>query len=64
MRYIAYVVDLFGVAQVSYEFECASDDEAKGRAEEFLETHPAIELWKGAERVARLTREKAEDRDG
>ncbi len=41
MRYIAYVVDLFGVAQVSYEFECASDDEAKRRSEEYLEAQPS-----------------------
>ncbi len=61
MRYIARAVALSGVAQASYEFDCADDNEAKRRAEIYLEAYPAIELWKGAERVARLTRETAEE---
>ncbi len=56
MRYVAHAVGLSGVAQATYELECADDDEAKRRAREFLEAHEAVELWKGVRRVARLTR--------
>ena len=60
MRYVAYAVDLSGVARTAYEVESADDDEARRRAEKFLEAHQAIELWKGVRIVARLTRERVE----
>ena len=58
--YVARAVDLSGVGQATYEFD-ALDDEAKRRAAEFLEAHPTVELWKGVQHIASLTREKAED---
>ncbi len=61
MRYIAYAVDLSGVARTAYELESADDAEAKRRAQNFLEAHPSIELWKGVRLVARLTRDKGEE---
>ncbi len=44
------------MAQTTYELECADDEEAKRRAEEYLEAHEVVELWRGVRRVARLTR--------
>jgi hypothetical protein len=32
MRYRALAVDLHGVSRADYEFECATDEEAKRRA--------------------------------
>jgi len=32
MRYVAYAVDLWGVAHATYEWECGCDDDAKRRA--------------------------------
>jgi hypothetical protein len=63
MHYVVHAVDLSGVAQATYELECADDEEAKGRAAKFLEAHPAVELWKGLRRVARLTRDEAKNRE-
>ena len=56
MRYVAYAVDLAGVAHATYEIECPNDDSAKQRAHKFLEAHPVVEVWQGVRRVARLTR--------
>jgi hypothetical protein len=39
-----------------YEFECATDEEAKRRAASYLQAHPVIEVWQGVRRVVRLTR--------
>jgi len=58
MRYFAYAVDLSGVARAVYEFNSPTDKDAQGRAEKFLEAHPAVELWEGRRRVARLERER------
>jgi hypothetical protein len=63
MRYLVHAVDLSGVAQATYELECADDEEAKGRAAKLLGAHPAVKLWKGLQRVARLTRDEAENRE-
>jgi hypothetical protein len=57
MRYIAYAVDLSGVARAVYEIDCPTDKDAQARAEKFLEAHPAVEVWDGPRRVARLVRE-------
>ena len=43
--YVAFAVDTAGVARATYELECLSDDEAKQRAEAYLEAHEIIELW-------------------
>ena len=59
MRYVAYAVDLWGVVHATYELECVDDNDAKHRAEIFLEAHAAIEVWNGMRRVARLTRAEA-----
>ena len=45
MRYVAYAVDLSGVARAVYEIDCPSDKDAQARAEKFLEAHPAVEVW-------------------
>jgi hypothetical protein len=60
MRYRAHAVDLHGVSHADYEFECATDEEAKHRAASYLHAHPVIEVWQGVRRVVRLTR--ADDR--
>jgi hypothetical protein len=59
MRYKAHAVDVDGVSRAVYEFESANDQEAKYRAEGYLEAHPTIEVWEGVRRVARLTRDEA-----
>jgi len=56
MRYFAYAVDLSGVARAVYEIDSPTDKDAQDRAEKFLEAHPAVELWEGRRRVARLER--------
>ncbi len=40
MRYVAYAVDLSGVAVGIYELEHAGDDGARHRAEKFLDAYP------------------------
>jgi len=57
MRYVAYAVDLSGVARGVHEIDSPTDEDAKKRAEKFLEAHPAVEMWAGPRRVARLVRE-------
>jgi hypothetical protein len=56
MRYVAHAVDQYGVALAVYEFECKTDEEAKDRAEPYLEIHPTIEIWQDVRLVVRLTR--------
>jgi len=58
MRYVAFAVDLFGVARATYEIDCANDADARRRAERFLNAHPVVEVWHGVRHVARLTRER------
>ena len=60
MRYVAYAVDLSGVARAVYEIDSPTDDDAKDRAEKFLEAHPAVEVWAGPRRIARLVRESSD----
>ena len=60
MRYVAYAIDLTGVARAVYEIDCPSDEHAEERAKAFLRAHPAVEVWDGPRRVARLVREGAE----
>lgn len=60
MRYVAYSVDLSGVARALYEIDCPSDKDAQDRAEKYLEAHPVVELWDGPRRVARLVRESSD----
>lgn len=57
MRYVAYAVDLSGVARAVYEIDCQTEEDAQVRAEKLLQAHPAIELWDGPRRVARLVRQ-------
>jgi hypothetical protein len=59
MHHLAYALSLLGVAHATCEMECADDDDARLRAVRFLEAHPIIEIWKGARRVARLTKSEA-----
>ena len=61
MRYVAYAVDLSGVARAAYEIDCRREEDAQARAEKLLQTHPAVELWDGPRRVARLVRERKPD---
>jgi hypothetical protein len=56
MRYYAYAVDLSGVARAVYEIDCSTDKDAQARAEKRLQIHPAVEVWDGPRRVARLVR--------
>ncbi|WP_024516210.1 hypothetical protein [Bradyrhizobium sp. Tv2a-2] len=56
-RYIAYAVDVSGIANATYELQCANDEDAEDRVRELLEAHQTIELWEGVRRVARLTRD-------
>lgn len=39
MRYVAYVVDLAGVARAAYEIDCPTDEDAQTRAKKLLEAH-------------------------
>lgn len=57
MRYVAYAVDLTGVARAVYELDCPTDKDAQTRAEMLLEAHPIVEVWDGPRRVGRLVRE-------
>jgi hypothetical protein len=58
MRYVAYVVDLSGVARAVYQ-DSPTDEGARTRAEKFLDTYPAVEVWDGPRRIARLVRESS-----
>ncbi|WOH60266.1 MULTISPECIES: hypothetical protein [Bradyrhizobium] len=60
MRYVAYVVDLSGVARAAYEIDSPTDQDAKTRAEKFLDAYPAVEVWDGPRKIARLVRESAD----
>jgi hypothetical protein len=40
MRYVAYAVDLSGIARAVYEINCSSDDDAQARAEQGLSRPP------------------------
>ena len=59
MRYIAYAVDLVGIARAVYEIDCQTDKDAEDRAERFLDAHPVVEVWDGPRRVVRLVRESS-----
>ena len=59
MRYIAYAVDLFGIARAVYEIDCQTDKDAEDRAEKFLDPHPVVEVWDGPRRVVRLARDSS-----
>ncbi len=52
---------LTGVARAVYAIDCPTDEDAQARAEKFLEAHPAVELWDGPRRVARLVRGISDD---
>ncbi|PAY03818.1 hypothetical protein CK489_38530 [Bradyrhizobium sp. UFLA03-84] len=54
--YVAFGVDPAGIACATYELRCANDEEAKRRAEDYLDAHEIIELWIDVRRVARLKR--------
>lgn len=40
-----------------YEIDSPTDEAAKERAEKLLDAHPAVEVWDGPRKIARLTRE-------
>lgn len=63
MRYVVHATELSGVALAAYEIEAGCDDDAKRRAEIFLEAHPSIEIWDGVRHVARLIRAEAETKE-
>ncbi|MHC2251724.1 hypothetical protein [Bradyrhizobium embrapense] len=54
--YVAFGVDPAGVARATYELRCSDDEEAKRRAESFLDEHEFVELWIDYKRIARLQR--------
>lgn len=54
--YMAFAVDTSGVARATYELNCLTDEEAKQRAEVYLEVHEVIELWTDHKRIVRLSR--------
>ena len=60
MRYLAFALNLSGVAQAAYLLHCPDDDNAKVRAQRFLQGHPVVEVWNGPVRVARLLRPENE----
>ena len=43
-HYYLFAVDAFGIASATYEFRCRDDDEAKARAQTYLEHHDNVEL--------------------
>ena len=57
MHYLACAISLLGVAHATYEMECT--DDARLWAERLLEGYPILEIWKGARRLARLTKSEA-----
>lgn len=59
MRYVAYAVDLSGVARAAYELDCPTDKDAEDRAAKFLEERPTVEVWDGPRRVVRLVRDSS-----
>jgi hypothetical protein len=56
-RYIAYAVDVFGIANATYELQCIDDEDAENRVRKLLDAHQTIELWEGVRRIARVTRD-------
>ena len=62
MKYRTHAVDA-GVSLADYEFECATDEEAKERAGRYLDVHPVLEIWQGVRPVARLSRSHAGGRE-
>jgi hypothetical protein len=55
--YIAYHVDLSGVALANYRLVASDDETAVQEARRYLENHESVEVWNGSRRVARLTQE-------
>ena len=53
-RYVAYHVDLQGVALASYELKATEDATAVSEARHLLKLHPSLEIWYGARFVARM----------
>ncbi|SED10595.1 hypothetical protein [Bradyrhizobium erythrophlei] len=52
--YVAFAVDALGVARATYEFTSHGDEEAKKRAEAYLDAHEVIELWTDHRLVERM----------
>ena len=55
-KFIAYAVDLSGVALARYDLAAIEKESAEREAEHYLDEYPVIEVW-SHERVARLVRE-------
>jgi hypothetical protein len=56
-KFIAYAVDLSGVALARYDLAATDGEAAEREAEQYLEDHPTIEIWShDHRRVARLVR--------
>jgi hypothetical protein len=53
MRYVAFVLTPRGQIFKTVDLNCASDEDAKGKAQQLVDGH-AVELWEGsiARRVA------------
>lgn len=56
--YVAFAVDAGGVARATYEFTSRNDNEAREKAERYLEAHDIIELWFEHRRIAYLQRDQ------
>ena len=59
--YIAYHVDITGVAKAAYELKATDDEQARIEAHPLLGLHPSIEVWQGPRFVARLALDKGPD---
>ncbi|MBR1235567.1 hypothetical protein JQ629_29415 [Bradyrhizobium sp. AUGA SZCCT0222] len=56
-KFIAYGVDLSGVALASYDLAATDSQTAEREARQYLEEHPTIEIWSyDHRRIARLVR--------
>lgn len=56
-KFIAYAVDLSGVAMARYDLAATEQESAEREAVQYLDYHPVIEVWSDEHRrVARLVR--------
>ena len=57
-KFIAYAIDLSGVAMARYDLAATEKELAAREAKQYLDYHPVIEVWSDDHRrVARLVRE-------
>lgn len=53
--FIAFAVDIYGVAKARYDLAATTVEEASKEAREFLASHESLEVWQGARLVGRVT---------